>query len=81
MDPRSAYQKDIGTQMQRGIILPKGFPTGFRANWVSGGPVIAVQTEYDANPDNLQKPGATKQEAIIEGLPGIARDIILTPQS
>ena len=29
-----------------------GFPTGALATWGSGEPVIAMHTEYDANPSN-----------------------------
>jgi aminobenzoyl-glutamate utilization protein B len=47
-----------------------GFPTGFCATWGSDGPVIAVHTEYDANPDNSQMPGVSSPLAIVEGAPG-----------
>lgn len=59
--------EDEGFTLERGIA---GFPTGFCATYGSGGPVIAVHTEYDANPDNSQKPGITQQACIIEGAPG-----------
>ena len=47
-----------------------GFPTGFCASWGKSGPVIAVHTEYDANPDNSQKAGITEPACIVEGAPG-----------
>ncbi len=47
-----------------------GFPTGFCATWGSGAPVIAVHTEYDANPDNSQTSGACESQAIVPGAPG-----------
>ena len=47
-----------------------GFPTGFCASWGKGGPVVAVHTEYDANPDNSQKAGVTEPACIVEGAPG-----------
>ena len=38
-----------GFSVERGI---SGFPTGFCATFGSGDPVIAMHTEYDANPNN-----------------------------
>ena len=45
-------------------------PTAFLASCGAGGPVIAVHTEYDANPDNSQTPGVADHQPIIEGAPG-----------
>ena len=41
--------EDEGFAVTRGI---SGFPTSFLATFGSGAPVIAIHTEYDANPDN-----------------------------
>jgi aminobenzoyl-glutamate utilization protein B len=56
-----------GFAVVRGIA---GFPTAFCATFGSGSPIIAVHTEYDANPDNSQKAGVTHPEAIVAGAPG-----------
>jgi aminobenzoyl-glutamate utilization protein B len=56
-----------GFKVERGIA---GFPTGFCATWGSGAPVVAIHTEYDANPDNSQRSGVTELSAIVEGAPG-----------
>ena len=56
-----------GFSVERGIA---GFPTGFCATYGSGRPVIAMHTEYDANPDNSQAAGVTTQTAITEAAPG-----------
>ena len=56
-----------GFKVERGIA---GFPTGFCATWGSGAPVVAIHTEYDANPDNSQKSGVPEMSAIIDGAPG-----------
>ena len=56
-----------GFKVERGI---SGFPTGFCATYGSGGPVIALHTEYDANPDNSQAAGVAEPKAIVEGAPG-----------
>ncbi len=56
-----------GFAVERGI---GGFPTGFCATYGCGSPVIAVHTEYDANPDNSQTAGVTHPDAIVEGAPG-----------
>src|SRR3954464_10116003 len=56
-----------GFKVERGIA---GFPTGFCATYGSGKPVVALHTEYDANPDNSQKPGTGEPSAIVEGAPG-----------
>ena len=34
------------------------------------GTVIAIHTEYDANPDNSQSSGIAEQKPIVEGAPG-----------
>jgi aminobenzoyl-glutamate utilization protein B len=56
-----------GFNVERGI---SGFPTGFCASFGSGSPVIALHTEYDANPDNSQCAGIAEQMPIVDGAPG-----------
>src|SRR5579885_378492 len=56
-----------GFKVERGIA---GFPTGFCATYGAGRPVIAMHTEYDANPDNSQAAGVAEPRAIVEGAPG-----------
>jgi aminobenzoyl-glutamate utilization protein B len=56
-----------GFEVVRGIA---GFATGFCATCGSGRPVIALHTEYDANPDNSQAPGIAEHKPIVEGAPG-----------
>ena len=56
-----------GFQIERGL---SGFPTAFLATWGSGHPVIALHTEFDANPDNSQMSGAIARRPIVEGAPG-----------
>jgi len=56
-----------GFSVQRGI---SGFATSFVASYGSGQPVIAIHTEYDANPSNSQKPGVTERSEIVPGAPG-----------
>lgn len=56
-----------GFRVERGVA---GFPTGFCATYGSGEPVIALHTEFDANPDNSQRAGVTEQASIVEGAPG-----------
>ncbi len=56
-----------GFAVERGI---SGFPTGFLATWGQGEPVLAVHTEYDANPSNSQRSGVTEQAEIVPGAPG-----------
>lgn len=58
---------DAGFEIERGL---SGFPTAFMASWGSGAPVIAINTEYDANPDNSQAPGVAEQREIEPGAPG-----------
>ena len=50
-----------GFSVERGI---SGFPTGFCATFGSGAPVIALHTEYDANPNNSQASGETEPKNI-----------------
>jgi len=59
--------EEAGFNVERGI---SGFASGFCATCGSGAPVIAIHTEYDANPDNSQAPGIAEQRAIVEGAPG-----------
>jgi aminobenzoyl-glutamate utilization protein B len=56
-----------GFKVERGI---SGFACGFCATCGSGAPLIAIHTEYDANPDNSQASGVAEQRAIVEGAPG-----------
>ncbi len=56
-----------GFSVERGL---SGFPTSFLATYGSGKPVIALHTEFDANPDNSQQPGIPEQKAIVENAPG-----------
>jgi len=59
--------EDAGFSVERGI---SGFPTGFCATFGSGSPVIAMHTEYDANPNNSQVSGATEAKHITPYAPG-----------
>ena len=59
--------EEAGFNVERGI---SGFASGFCATCGSGAPVIAIHTEYDANPDNSQASGVAEQRAIVEGAPG-----------
>jgi aminobenzoyl-glutamate utilization protein B len=56
-----------GFKVERGI---SGFPTGFCASFGSGRPVVAIHTEYDANPDNSQMSGVAEERPIVQGAPG-----------
>jgi aminobenzoyl-glutamate utilization protein B len=56
-----------GFAVQRGL---SGFPTAFLATFGSGTPVIALHTEFDANPDNSQRAGVTEPTPIVDGAPG-----------
>lgn len=56
-----------GFVVQRGI---SGFATSFVATYGGGLPVIAIHTEYDANPSNSQKPGIAERIEIVPGAPG-----------
>lgn len=59
--------EEAGFAVERGI---SGFPTGFCASWGSGEPVIALHTEYDANPNNSQAAGVAEQKSITPYGPG-----------
>jgi aminobenzoyl-glutamate utilization protein B len=59
--------EEHGFDLTRGI---SGFPTSFLATYGSGTPVIAVHTEYDANPSNSQKSGVAQREEIVLDAPG-----------
>src|SRR3954467_7035632 len=63
----SGLLEEGGFKVERGIA---GCPTGFCATYGSGHPVVALHTEFDANPDNSQKPGVVEPSAIVEGAPG-----------
>lgn len=58
---------DAGFVIEREV---SGFPTAFIASYGSGSPVIAIHTEYDANPKNSQQPGVPEQSEIEPGAPG-----------
>ena len=59
--------EEAGFVVERGL---SGFPTGFCATYGSGAPVLAIHTEYDANPDNSQQPWAVEATPIVAGAPG-----------
>jgi aminobenzoyl-glutamate utilization protein B len=59
--------EEHGFRVERGI---SGFETSFLATWGIGAPVVAVHTEYDANPSNSQKSGVTERTEIVAGAPG-----------
>lgn len=63
----SGLLEENGFAVERGI---SGFPTAFCATYGEGGPTIALHTEYDANPDNSQKPGIVERSEIVPGAPG-----------
>ena len=63
----TALLEKEGFTVTRGL---SGFDTGFLATWGSGQPVIALHTEYDANPDNSQASGETERKGIVDGAPG-----------
>jgi aminobenzoyl-glutamate utilization protein B len=56
-----------GFKVERGI---SGIPTAFMATFGSDGPVIAIHTEFDANPGNSQQAGIAERREIVEGAPG-----------
>jgi aminobenzoyl-glutamate utilization protein B len=56
-----------GFAVERGM---SGFPTSFLATYGFGSPVIAIHTEFDANPDNSQQPGVAEPAPIVDGAPG-----------
>lgn len=59
--------EEAGFTVERGLC---GFPTGFLATFGRGTPVVAVHTEYDANPGNSQASGVAEQREITPGAPG-----------
>jgi aminobenzoyl-glutamate utilization protein B len=63
----TALLEETGFAVEHGI---SGFPTGFCASFGSGPPVIAIHTEYDANPDNSQASGIAEHKPIVDGAPG-----------
>lgn len=63
----TALLEKAGFAVERGVA---GLPTGFCATYGSGGPVVAIHTEYDAVPDNSQAAGVAAPTAIVEGAPG-----------
>lgn len=56
-----------GFRVERGIA---GFPTAFLATYGGGHPIVAVHTEYDANPENSQVSGVTERREIVPNAPG-----------
>lgn len=58
---------DNGFSVERN---PAGFQTGFVATFGRGEPVIAIHTEYDANPTNSQVSGVAEKREIVPGAPG-----------
>src|SRR5262249_41473650 len=56
-----------GFAIERGI---SGFATSFIATYGEGQPVVAIHTEYDANPSNSQKSGIAQPSEIVPGAPG-----------
>jgi aminobenzoyl-glutamate utilization protein B len=59
--------EENGFTIERGI---SGFETAAMATWGSGAPVIAIHTEYDANPSNSQRSGVAERAEIVPGAPG-----------
>ncbi len=59
--------EEHGFAVTRGL---SGFPTAFLATYGSGEPVVAIHTEYDANPSNSQRSGVTERSEIVPGAPG-----------
>jgi aminobenzoyl-glutamate utilization protein B len=67
VDLMTGLLADGGFSIEREI---SGFPTSFIATYGSGSPVIAIHTEYDANPKNSQQSGVPEQSEIEPGAPG-----------
>lgn len=63
----SSLLEEHGFKVETGIA---GFPTAFLATYGRGEPVIAIHTEYDANPSNSQMPGIAERREIVAGAPG-----------
>ncbi len=59
--------EEEGFTVERGL---SGFPTGFCATYGAGTPVVAVHTEYDANPNNSQASGFAEKRCIVDNAPG-----------
>src|SRR5690606_3889335 len=73
MQERETAALMTGLLERQGFALERGapgFPTGFCAAWGSGSPVIALHTEYDANPDNSQASGVAERAETTERGPG-----------
>jgi aminobenzoyl-glutamate utilization protein B len=66
-DLMSSLLEEHGFRLQRGIC---GFPTAFLASFGHGTPVIAIHSEYDANPTNSQQSGVPRRAEIVAGAPG-----------
>ena len=62
-----ALLSEHGFKLERGI---SGFPTAFLATYGQGSPVVAIHTEYDANPTNSQQSGVPERAEIVPGAPG-----------
>ena len=62
-----AMLAEHGFKVERGI---SGFATAFLATYGRGSPVIAIHTEYDANPTNSQQSGVAERAEIVPGAPG-----------
>ena len=63
----SGLLEQHGFRVERGI---SGFETSFLASYGTGAPVIALHTEYDANPSNSQQSGVAERAEIVPGAPG-----------
>jgi aminobenzoyl-glutamate utilization protein B len=59
--------EESGFTVERGI---SGIPTAFMASYGSGEPVVAIHTEFDANPGNSQVAGVNERREIVDGAPG-----------
>ena len=62
-----ALLSEHGFKLERDI---SGFPTAFLATYGQGSPVVAIHTEYDANPTNSQQSGVPERAEIVPGAPG-----------
>ena len=63
----SSILKEHGFAVENGI---SGFPTAFLATYGSGHPVIAIHTEYDANPRTASRLGVAERSEIVPDAPG-----------
>jgi aminobenzoyl-glutamate utilization protein B len=59
--------EENGFAVRRGV---GGMPTAFVAEYGEGGPVIAINCEYDALPGLSQRPDLTEKSPLKEGAPG-----------